>query len=56
MHSERTELENLAGTHGGTEADLIDQYEAWAATVGVIDWADLETQLPASWGIDDLHG
>ena len=35
---------------------LIDEFERWAADVGVIEWSVLLPRLYAFWGMDDIHG
>ncbi|MGI9464619.1 MAG: arylsulfatase [Aestuariivirgaceae bacterium] len=53
MELDRTELNDLVHKNSELVASLKYQYQAWADTVGVRDWHELETALTAAWGIEN---
>ncbi|WP_254055709.1 hypothetical protein [Ruegeria sp. EL01] len=54
--ADRTELTDVAGRNTALEKGLIRQYQAWAETVGVMDWKEALPKLLAAWGIENADG
>jgi len=52
MEADRTELNDLRLRNVDVALDLKHQYAAWAKSVGVRDWAQLQAELMAAWGIE----
>ena len=56
METDRTELNNLAGTHTPLEQDLLHQYQGWADATGVMDWDLALPKLLKAWNMDSVEG
>ncbi|MBT8168017.1 arylsulfatase [Falsiruegeria litorea] len=56
IETDRTELTDLAGRNPALEKDLIRQYQAWAETVGVLDWNEALPKLLAAWKMATQNG
>ena len=56
MEVDRTELNNLAGMKKPLEAELLKQYQAWAAQSGVKDWDLLLPHLLEAWNLESVDG
>jgi arylsulfatase len=56
MERDRTELHDLMGRNEPLTRRLQREYEAWAESVGVVDWSVLLPRLQAIWQMDDIHG
>lgn len=56
MNADRTELNNLSGRNKPLEASLKRDFEGWAETVGVMDWAVALPRLLKIWQMEDSHG
>ena len=56
MAVDRTELNNLAGSHAPLEASLLSQYDGWAAATGVMDWNLALPRLLKAWQMETAEG
>lgn len=56
METDRTELNDLSGRGGATEAQLQRDYAAWADRVGVMDWSVALPRLLEAWKLDNAEG
>lgn len=56
MSSDRTELRNLSSRHRPMMRKLGREYEAWADSVGVIDWKLQQPKVLKAWEMTDIHG
>ncbi|MEM8858853.1 MAG: sulfatase/phosphatase domain-containing protein, partial [Chloroflexota bacterium] len=56
MWADRTELNDLMGSHDPLTKLLIKEYEGWAQSAGVLDWGIALPRLQAAWQIEDIHG
>ncbi len=52
METDRTELDDLRLRNMDVALDLRHQYAAWAESVGVRDWLQLQAELHAAWGME----
>ncbi len=53
MEADRTELTDLRARNGDLAADLLREYDGWAASIGVRDWNQLQGVIKCVWGIED---
>ncbi len=56
MERDRTELDNLIGRNDPLTKRLTAEYDAWAASAGVLDWNVALPKLLKLWQMDDAHG
>jgi arylsulfatase len=56
MERDRTELHDLAGSNKPMSERLEREYNAWAESVGVLDWNIARQRLLAQWAITSEHG
>ncbi len=56
MERDRSELDDLAARNRPLVRRLERDYQAWAASAGVLDWALALPRLMAAWGMDNIHG
>lgn len=56
MNVDRTELNNLAGTHQPHERAMTAAYERWADQHRVMDWDLALPRLLAAWGVATVDG
>ena len=56
METDRTELTNRIGKNVRLEKKLLEQYQAWADSTGVLDWQLLLPKLLAAWGMGSVDG
>lgn len=56
METDRTELDNLLGQNAPLEQELLNQYQAWADSVGVLDWQLLLPELLKAWNMETVNG
>jgi arylsulfatase len=56
MERDRTELDDLADRNRPMLDDLGREYDAWAQTVGVLDWTLARKRLLAAWEMSGKHG
>ncbi len=53
MDADRTELHDLRARNSDLAARLLNEYDGWAASVGVRDWTELQGVIDSAWGIGD---
>jgi arylsulfatase len=56
MEADRTELNDLAFRNQPMRDRLVHEWEGWAASVGVLDWAVAGKRLRAAWEMANEHG
>lgn len=56
MESDRTELTDLMGRNDPLTRRLVRDYEEWAHSIGVKDWAEALPVLQRLWGMEDVNG
>lgn len=56
IETDRTELHDLSKGNEAMLKKLTADYEAWAHTVGVVDWNVLKPKLLKAWQIPDAQG
>jgi arylsulfatase A-like enzyme len=56
MQKDRTELHDLGAGNQPMLSKLTKDYEAWAQSIGVVDWKVLQPKLLKAWGMKDTQG
>lgn len=56
MDTDRTELNNLAGSNKPLEEELLKQYQDWASKTGVLDWNLALPKLLQAWNMQTAEG
>jgi arylsulfatase len=56
MEVDRTELHDLSADNRPMMDRLTADYQAWADSVGVIDWQIQQPKLLEAWKMKDEHG
>ena len=56
MEVDQTELNDQTGRNAPLEADLLKQYDGWAAASGVMDWNVALPRLLKAWELESAEG
>jgi arylsulfatase len=56
MERDRTELDDCMGRNDPISSRLVREYDAWAQSIGVLDWSVALPRLLAQWETKTAHG